>query len=514
MGTTGVSGTFGTTGTTGIIEALATTASALTSGITAFTGSSSSSTLPAGKPVSYSSNPKTSISWLWALLGAAGGVTCLASTGYVLLKQRAKGRNADISLEELEAKGSSRNSLSPAREDKGHTKIGGKYALINKISLIEAEILYAQTGIEVIFPPGKNKTKILLGEGNFGKLRIARNLETSIFAGVKKVKGEKAIQESRDEGALQAKLEGKPNIMPIWDYVESVSSSGEPVLYQFMPLAGFGNGEELRAHLNAAESLQPQILTHVAQGMANGLYYMHKAGIYHLDIKLSNLVLDMKGEVFIIDFGCAKEFKNGFIDEPVIGDTRYFSPERLSISRQRAQGDQVDPIAADKVDAWAFGLTILELATGIYPFDRCDIIEKYTKWDAAYFQKKLNKIDFLLQPGTINKIVKGLLDVNPKTRLSIKEARNQLRNLNAFSGEDDQKAFFVSLKKEEVFEKRELVARHQDENYADVFYAKHENSDLIDYQGIYSKSPSVEPKNEYSKSPSVEPKNEYSKTPA
>ncbi len=310
-----------------------------------------------------------------------------------------------------------------------------------------------------------------------------------------------AIQESRNEGILQAKLEGKPNIMPIWDYVESVSSTGEPVLYQFMPLAGFGNGEELQAHLNATESTQPQPLIHVAQGVANGLYYMHKAGIYHLDIKLSNLVLDMNGEVYIIDFGCANEFKNGLIDEPVIGDTRYFSPERLNISRQ---GGLVNPIAADKVDAWAFGLTLLELATGIYPFDQCDIMEKYTKWDTDYFQKKLSRIEFLQQRGSVNEVIKRLLDVNPETRLSIKEARNLLRHLKAFSGNDEQKAFFVDLKKTEVFEKRKLVPRDQDENYADIFYSKHKTSEFIDYQGPYGN---------YSKTPSIITNNSYSKTP-
>ncbi len=145
----------------------------------------------------------------------------------------------------------------------------------------------------------------------------------------------------------------------------------------------------------------------------------------------------------------------------------------MNLSREHLQGGQITPIAADKVDSWAFGVAVLELATGTYPFDRCDIMEKYTKWDPAYFQKKLGKIEFLQQPGDLNEIVKELLDVNPETRLSITKARKRLRRLEAFAGRDEQKAFFTNLKKKEVLVRREPVSRDQDENYADVYNKKH-----------------------------------------
>ncbi len=341
-GTSGISistGNPGSMGTTGL-PGTSTSASSLIP---------TSGTAPAGiSPKSlHSSSPSGSShssSWLWPFIGVVGGVTCLATTAFAALRLRAKRRQSDFSLDELNENAAahknslsidreeglaeigrayvpitkiSRNAhstatksnLSPERKNKGHTEIGRKYALITKISRNEAELLLDQTGIEVIFPPGKNKAKILLGQGNFGKLRIARNLETGLFAGVKKVKGASAIEESRDEGALQAKLEGKPNIMPIWDCVESLSSADEPVLYQFMPLAGFGNGEELQAHLHAKKPIQPQVLMHVATGMATGLFHMHAAGIYHLDIKLSNLVLDMMERSFLLILDVRKSLR-------------------------------------------------------------------------------------------------------------------------------------------------------------------------------------------------------------
>ncbi len=507
-----------TSGATTQVTPISSGSIATTVGATTFTGStqSSSSTTTAQTTTSKASNTGSaatsstggskSIPWLWPLIGAAGGVSCigLSLTSYFLYKKRSSYRQEKgVSSEELGSINTHASSLSPEREE-GYTKIGKRYELIKKITRDDAPRLLRQTGIQVHFPDRKFKTEVLIGSGNFGKLRIARNIETQEFVAVKKVKGTNEIEQSRNEGAIQAQLIGKPNILPILDFVESLSSNKEPVLYQFMLLAGFGNGEELQAHLNARESIQSPVILHVAQGLANGLYHMHKAGIYHLDIKLSNLVLDMKGELFIIDFGCAKEFKDGQIDGSAIGDSRYFSPERLNRGRQRAQGVGIDPIAADKVDAWALGLTILELATGNYPFDQCDIMEKYRKWDSAYFQEKLDGIDFLQQQGSLNDIVRELLDVDPDKRLSVKDARSRLRRLQSFAGKEEQEDFFVNLKQETIIGKRKSVLRDQDENYGNVYYSKHKNAELLDYQGTV---------NEFSKKPGV-PKNEYSKTPS
>ncbi len=261
------------------------------------------------------------------------------------------------------------NVLAPSRKEKGRTVIGEKYALINKISRDEAEELFAETGIRITFSENEYTTKVLIGSVNFGKLRIAQHLEGK-FVAVKKIKGFNEIQQSKNEGALQAKLEGKSNIMPILDFVESTSSQKMPVLYQFMPLAGFGNGSRLRSCLQKVSPyLREQIIVHVAQSLATGLKNMHQSGIYHLDLKPANFVLDKVGELFIIDFGCAKELSDGVLREEGLGDSRYFSPERLSFIKILYHHQTPYPILAEKVDAWALGVTLLELLSGSYPFN-------------------------------------------------------------------------------------------------------------------------------------------------
>ncbi len=435
-----------------------------------------------------------------------GGITCLGLTSFFLYKKRPwQSEKEGISSEELGSVNThaTKSSMSSKREE-GRTIIGKKYELFRKISRKDARILFEQTGIKVEFPEGKNKAKVLVGSGNFGKLRIARHLKTGKFVAVKKVKGTREIQQSRDEGALQAKLKGKSNIMSILDFVESSSSNDEPVLYQFMPLAGFGNGEVLEAQLqNAPHELQQQIVMHVAQGLLTGLQNMHEGDIYHLDLKPANIVLDQHGKVYIIDFGCAKELPMGILKREALGDIRYFSPERLAYAQALYQNQTPHPIDAEKVDAWALGITLLELFVGSYPFEQASFAHRLFNWDSDYFENKLKEIPLLNQPDSepMIKLIKGLLDPNPNTRLSISEG-NRLLNENAFSNRDEQKAAFEQLSQMDVHVKIETpVSRSEDLNYGDVYLREH--GDAVQADAHYNKTPAdVKPEeHSYAKTP-------------
>lgn len=113
-----------------------------------------------------------------------------------------------------------------------------------------------------------------LGQGQFGKLRLARDIDTKQFAAVKKVKGAKEIAMSRDEANMQKKLDGLSNIMPILDTFDTCGADDKPVLYHFMPLAGFGNGDTLAAGLAMLDkqraALKEQVLVHIARGLLTG----------------------------------------------------------------------------------------------------------------------------------------------------------------------------------------------------------------------------------------------------
>ena len=142
--------------------------------------------------------------------------------------------------------------------------------------------------------------------------------------------------------------------------------------------------------------------------------------------------------------------------------------------RQIRDNQEPDPIAADKVDAWALGLSLLELATGEYPFDQTSFSEKVLRWNNAYFEQKLDAIPSLKdpEPDSIMTVVKGLLEVDPQKRLSIEEALDQLAHTEPFSSISEQQATFADLKQQETSSPSSHVPhlpRDQDENYEHVF---------------------------------------------
>ena len=80
----------------------------------------------------------------------------------------------------------------------------------------------------------------------------------------------------------------------------------------------------------------------------------------HRDLKPANVMLNTAGDVKIADFGISSQLANtAAFCETFVGTTCYMSPERLS-------GEAYSYTA----DVWAFGLILLELATGKYPYPK------------------------------------------------------------------------------------------------------------------------------------------------
>ena len=77
----------------------------------------------------------------------------------------------------------------------------------------------------------------------------------------------------------------------------------------------------------------------------------------HRDIKPSNILVNSKGQIKLCDFGVSGELVNSVADT-FVGTSTYMAPERI-------QGNKYTV----KSDVWSFGLAIMELAIGKFPFD-------------------------------------------------------------------------------------------------------------------------------------------------
>lgn len=95
--------------------------------------------------------------------------------------------------------------------------------------------------------------------------------------------------------------------------------------------------------------------------LLNALAYLHRRGVLHRDLKPANVLVNVRGEVKVLDFGLAAE---GEPDENIGGTLAYMAPEIL-------RGDSATPSS----DLYAVGVMFYQALVGQHPHQAADISE-------------------------------------------------------------------------------------------------------------------------------------------
>ena len=108
-----------------------------------------------------------------------------------------------------------------------------------------------------------------------------------------------------------------------------------------------------------AAALPEPLVGAIACPVLSGLAYLHRERhVVHRDIKPSNLLVDGCGNVKIADFGVSGELGTTLSKcASWVGTMHYMSPERISGGSYSYDSD-----------VWSLGITLLELATGAFPY--------------------------------------------------------------------------------------------------------------------------------------------------
>lgn len=117
-------------------------------------------------------------------------------------------------------------------------------------------------------------------------------------------------------------------------------------------------GESLDKILNEYGAQSEVLVIGWAKQLCDALSYLHsqKPSIIYRDMKPANVMLKPEGNIKIIDFGIAREYKEqNLADTTVLGTKGYAPPEQYS--------GQTDP----RSDIFAIGMTMHHLLTGIDP---------------------------------------------------------------------------------------------------------------------------------------------------
>lgn len=118
------------------------------------------------------------------------------------------------------------------------------------------------------------------------------------------------------------------------------------------------DGGSLANVLSQIGPIPENVLASIAYQVLWGLAYLKHEKRVHRDVKPSNLLINSKGEVKVTDFGVSTELQNSIqMCGTFVGTFKYMSPERIRNCPYSYMSD-----------IWSFGIVMMEMATGLYPF--------------------------------------------------------------------------------------------------------------------------------------------------
>jgi serine/threonine protein kinase len=153
------------------------------------------------------------------------------------------------------------------------------------------------------------------------------------------------------------------------------------------------------------------------------IYYMHKVGYAHGDLKPENLFMRLTPnhkEVpvpVVIDFGSASSLRRGITRLAV--SPRYAPPEALTALARDDIALQDLRLRADKIDVWSLGAIFFELLTGSPLINTTDI----TKITTTLTRGQLARIRDLRPElhESLDKLLARMLARQPSQRPNVKE---------------------------------------------------------------------------------------------
>lgn len=237
-----------------------------------------------------------------------------------------------------------------------------------------------------------------LGKGKFGNVYLARE-RTSRFVVALKVLFKSQIEKEGVEHQLRREIEIQahlrhPNVLRLYNYFHDRKR-----VYLILEYAPRG---ELYKELQRCRRLDEPRSATLMEELADALLYCHAKKVIHRDIKPENLLLGLKGELKIADFGWSVHAPS-LRRKTMCGTLDYLPPEMV-------EGRTHD----EKVDLWCLGVLCYELLVGHPPFESTSHAETY---------RRITKVDLHFPPTVpegARDLIGRLLRHSPPERLPLR----------------------------------------------------------------------------------------------
>jgi len=243
-----------------------------------------------------------------------------------------------------------------------------------------------------------------LGEGTFGKVRVATHILTGEKVAIKILEKDRVTDVSDVERVAREihilKIVRHPNLIQLYEIVETTK--------QLYLVTEYATGGELYEYIVANTKLKETEACRIFQQIISGVEYIHKLHIVHRDLKPENLMLDTNKNVKLGDFGLSNTYNQDEKLKTACGSPCYAAPEM--IAGKKYNGLQVD--------IWSAGVVLFALLCGHLPFEDPNTSNLY---------KKILNGDYTVPKylsDEAKEMVKGILNINAQKRFTIDEIKN------------------------------------------------------------------------------------------
>ncbi|XP_023688106.1 serine/threonine-protein kinase 17A isoform X1 [Paramormyrops kingsleyae] len=159
------------------------------------------------------------------------------------------------------------------------------------------------------------------------------------------------------------------------------------------------------------EAFKPEDVRRLMRQILEGIAYLHKNSVVHLDLKPQNILLTSDsplGDIKIVDFGLSRMVSSNQELREIMGTPEYVAPEILNY----------EPIST-ATDMWSIGVLAYMMLTGTSPFlgdDKQETFLNISQINISYSTEELQGIE---QPAI--DFMKSLLIKEPQQRATAEE---------------------------------------------------------------------------------------------
>ncbi|XP_072534814.1 serine/threonine-protein kinase 17A isoform X2 [Salminus brasiliensis] len=159
------------------------------------------------------------------------------------------------------------------------------------------------------------------------------------------------------------------------------------------------------------EAFKEEDVKRLLRQILEGIAFLHKNDVVHLDLKPQNILLTCNnplGDIKIVDFGLSRMVSNNQEIREIMGTPEYVAPEVLNY----------EPIST-ATDMWSIGVLAYVMLTGVSPFlgdDKQETFLNISQINISYTEEELEQLD----KAAIH-FIKSLLIKEPEDRATAEE---------------------------------------------------------------------------------------------